>query len=310
MADRSPPTASSTPDASASRSATASSPQQLRSFSVAASTVSSSVMPAATFTISAIGPVGDALAVRQAAPGQDRRALDAVDELAREARLADPGGAEDRDEVHPAVAYRPGERVVQQLELLLAPDERHGDVRVVAPRRRRRRRPATPPPLGEAACLLRAERLVTTEPRVSRSTFGPSRISPGSAACCRRAAALIARPVAKVVSVSSERISPDSIPIRTSSPSLSTAVDDPERGPHRRSGSSSCANGTPNAAMTASPANFWTIPPWVVMQWETWSKNRVRRERTTSGSALATSCVEPTRSTKSTVASFRSIPEG
>ena len=54
-ADRSPaPTASSTPDASASRSATASSPQQFRSFSLAASTVSSSVMPAATFTISAI----------------------------------------------------------------------------------------------------------------------------------------------------------------------------------------------------------------------------------------------------------------
>jgi hypothetical protein len=35
--------------------------------------------------------------------------------------------------------------------------------------------------------------------------------------------------------------------------------------------------------MTASPANLWTMPPWVVMQCVTWSKNRVRRERTTSG---------------------------
>ena len=43
-----------------------------------------------------------------------------------------------------------------------------------------------------------------------------------------------------------------------------------------RSGSSSCANGTPNAAITASPANFWTMPPWVVMQCVTWSKKRVQ----------------------------------
>ncbi len=51
-AARSPPTASSTPEARPSRSATASSPQHARSFSDAASIESSSVMPAAVFTIS------------------------------------------------------------------------------------------------------------------------------------------------------------------------------------------------------------------------------------------------------------------
>src|SRR4029078_8766025 len=76
-----------------------------------------------------------------------------------------------------------------------------------------------------------------------------------------------------------------------------------------RSASSSCACATPNAARTASPANFSTIPPWVVTQCVTSSKNRVTRRRTISGSAALISSVEPTRSTNRTVASFRSIPE-
>src|SRR5690349_1931806 len=43
------------------------------------------------------------------------------------------------------------------------------------------------------------------------------------------------------------------------------------------------------------------------MQRETWSKNRVTRRRTTSGSLAVTNDVESTRSTNRTVASFRSI---
>ena len=39
--------------------------------------------------------------------------------------------------------------------------------------------------------------------------------------------------------------------------------------------------------MTASPANFSTVPPCVTMQCETWSKKRLTRRRTTSGSASA-----------------------
>ena len=41
-----------------------------------------------------------------------------------------------------------------------------------------------------------------------------------------------------------------------------------------RSGSSSCATGTPKAAITASPANCCTMPPWDVMQCAICSKNR------------------------------------
>src|ERR671929_2366950 len=74
-----------------------------------------------------------------------------------------------------------------------------------------------------------------------------------------------------------------------------------------RSASSSCARGMPNAAMTASPANFSTVPPNDSMQRETCSKYRLTRRRTTSGSVVATSAVDSTRSTKSTVASLRSI---
>jgi hypothetical protein len=65
----------------------------------------------------------------------------------------------------------------------------------------------------------------------------------------------------------------------------------------------------PKAAMTASPANFSTLPPCVSMQCETCSKKLVTRRRTTSGSARATSPVESTRSTNTTVASLRCIPQ-
>ena len=76
-----------------------------------------------------------------------------------------------------------------------------------------------------------------------------------------------------------------------------------------RSASSSCEVGIPNAAITASPANFSTIPPCRVMHVETCSKNEVTRRRTTSGSRDETSSVEPTRSTKRTVASLRSMSQ-
>ena len=64
--------------------------------------------------------------------------------------------------------------------------------------------------------------------------------------------------------------------------------------------------GIPNAAITASPANFSTMPPCVAMHCETCSKKELTRRRTISGSLAVTNAVEPTRSTKSTVASLRS----
>ena len=71
--------------------------------------------------------------------------------------------------------------------------------------------------------------------------------------------------------------------MRASSPSSLTASRIPSAARIARSASSSCACATPKAARTASPANFSTIPPCVVTQCVTWSKNRVTRRRTTSG---------------------------
>ncbi len=69
-------------------------------------------------------PVGDALAVREASAAQDARALEPVDELPREAALPDAGLAEDREQMCTTVADRARERVLEQLELRFAPDER------------------------------------------------------------------------------------------------------------------------------------------------------------------------------------------
>ncbi len=72
-------------------------------------------------------PVRDALAVRQRAPGEDGGALDSLDELAREAALADAGLAVDREQVRALVPHDAREVVFEQLELVLATDERHRD---------------------------------------------------------------------------------------------------------------------------------------------------------------------------------------
>jgi hypothetical protein len=72
-------------------------------------------------------PVGDALAVGQRAPGQDRGALEAVQELLSEAALADSGLAVDGEEVRATVSDHAGVRVLEQLDLRFAPDERRDD---------------------------------------------------------------------------------------------------------------------------------------------------------------------------------------
>jgi hypothetical protein len=69
-------------------------------------------------------PVRDAFAVRQRASHEDARPLDAVEELAREAALPDAGLAVDGEEMGAAVAKAALEGVLEQLELVLAPDER------------------------------------------------------------------------------------------------------------------------------------------------------------------------------------------
>ena len=85
-------------------------------------------------------PVRDALAVREAAAAEDvGRVADALEEVGDEARLADAGGAEEREE--PARAIGDGVLVVapEALPLALASDERR--LRVAGERTRRRRAP-------------------------------------------------------------------------------------------------------------------------------------------------------------------------
>src|SRR5262249_39619832 len=74
-------------------------------------------------------PVRDAFAVRQAAPTEDGGALQARDELARQPALPDTRLAVDREQRGAAVARRTRERVLEQLELGLAADERRGEAR-------------------------------------------------------------------------------------------------------------------------------------------------------------------------------------
>ena len=93
-------------------------------------------------------PVRDALAVGERAAGKNGRAFDAVRELAREAALADAGLAVDREEMRATVADHASERVVKQLELVLAADEA------------RRDRLDAPVVLGDALELPHGQRIV------------------------------------------------------------------------------------------------------------------------------------------------------
>ena len=93
------------------------------------------------------------------------------------------------------------------------------------------RQASTPAAKPRADCD--PSRSVTTVSRARLRTTGPSSTSPGSAACCSRAAALTARPVANVDSVSSATISPDSIADSHLEAELVHGLDDRERGPHR-----------------------------------------------------------------------------
>ena len=115
--------APSTPSATASRSATASLSQHRRSFSNASDGGRVVADPGRGLDHRRERPVGDALAVGQRTTAQRGHALGALDELGDEPRLADARLAEDGDEARAAVADRARERVLEQLELLLAADE-------------------------------------------------------------------------------------------------------------------------------------------------------------------------------------------
>ena len=71
------------------------------------------------------GPVGDAVAVGEAAALEGTRAVEAAEKLRDEPRLAHPGRPDDRDQPAGAGLDRLRERVAQGAKLLLAADHRH-----------------------------------------------------------------------------------------------------------------------------------------------------------------------------------------
>ena len=98
------------------------------------------------------------------------------------------------------------------------------------------------------------------------------RTVPGSAACSRRAATFTASPVTSVSPWSPATTSPVFTPIRAASEtpwSRSSSLLRTSRASRisaaartARRASSSWIAGTPNTAITASPMNFSTVPPW------------------------------------------------
>ena len=69
-------------------------------------------------------PVGDAVAVREAAPDEDPRALEPREQLAHEPALADAGVAVDRDELRALLGDDALLQREQEVELAVAADER------------------------------------------------------------------------------------------------------------------------------------------------------------------------------------------
>ena len=172
-----------------------------RSFSIATSSGSSSAIPAARLDHLGERPVRDALAVREAAArrARSRPRAPAMNSRARRL-LPTPGLAVDRERGARGGRGAARSKVFcEQVELGVAADRaarRSARARAARPSRRRPR--ARPRSARRGRELERADVLdldpAEREPRAP----GPIRISPGSAACCSRAARLTASPVAKV----------------------------------------------------------------------------------------------------------------
>ena len=204
-------------------------------------------------------PVGDPLPVREAAAADDR-CVERGQELRHEPRLPDAGLADDRDEL--AAPF--GLRALPRLGRARAPARRPtngaawrrslGSCTASEPQRRHRL---------ATSLSARAARRARPRPRLerARSVVSPTRIAPGSAACSSRAATLTASPVASRSSVP-VTTSPVVTPIRPSRPRPANASRISTAARQARSASSSCTAGTPKTAITASPMNFSTEPPW------------------------------------------------
>ena len=77
-----------------------------------------------------------------------------------------------------------------------------------------------------------------------------------------------------------------------------------------RSASSSCSCGMPNTAMTASPMNFSTVPPWRSIEARIVSKYLVMTLRSGSGSSPSPIAVDPVTSQNTIETVLRTSPAG
>ena len=164
---------------------------------------------------------GDSLAVRQAAAGEDARALaDLGRSLREQARLADTGGAEDGEEVAGAALHRACERVLEESPLAAPPDHRRAETRRVRPSRVERQQPVAPAPAWPFPSAP-AARAARREPRRGRA--GRSSRRRGSRPARRRAWSRCATTTESPVTNVSPRVgspattSPVQTPIRISS---------------------------------------------------------------------------------------------
>ena len=184
-------------------------------------------------------------------------------------------------------------------------------------RRRSGRSPRRPPrPPSARTCPFRDRLHLPEADRALGCAVGrlPGENPFTGAAACMRAAVLTTSP-ATIASPSAARAprltsaSPVLTAIRTCSASCSCAQSRIASAARTaRSGSSSWAVGAPKTAITASPMNFSTVPPWRSSSARTRAWYGESRPRTSSGSSRSACAVKPTRSTKTMVTVLRSSP--
>ena len=230
-----------------------------------------------------------------AAPDEDARALDAVEELAREAALADARLAVDREQVRAPVAQACGRTC-----------SRGARARSRARRAERAGRAVAPGPSSMSTTrqarsgrvdALELERPGVLDDEASRPRADTRSARRGSRRDARPAGAARRgsrpRPWRTSSPRSSTTTSPASIPMRASSSSSSTAVAHRERrsgGTLRRRPRAPAGRRTPPARRRRRTSRRSRRA--ASTQCETVSKNSVTRRRTTSGSAPVTMPVE------------------
>ena len=329
-----PGSPTSGPSASASRSAsrrrsTSSRTRRVEPVAGRGRRWSVSRMPASALTMSAsaayvtFSPKGGQRPVRHVIRRVDEP-LGVPEQLAHQPALADPGPAEDGDQLRGALARPPVQGVDQQAQLVLAVDQR-GGVGGRLRRWRRAGRSASQTSVGvERPRRVDRRALLVARCRrwSARSVVPQTRTPPGGASDCSREAVLttspatIACPPSRAAATSTSA-SPVATPTRKLQPvgrrrgrSGPVPAAAPGRPVRSAAASVSVATGAPNSAITASPMYFSTTPPYWPTTRRAAAKNPVCSPRTSSGSERSTYGVKSIRSTKSTLIRRRSSCEG